>query len=84
MLTTIFGYYYNHPMMDTQDSGWGIFMMFFWFIVLILLVVGVVHLLKGNTNQVHHNVKPLDVAKERYAKGEIKKAEYEQIKKDLA
>lgn len=71
-------------MMDNQDSGWGFVMMLFWFAVLAILLAGVVYMLKNNVKNTDHKVKPLDIAKERYAKGEIKKAEFEQIKKDLS
>lgn len=79
----MFGQYYSHPMMDNQDWGWGCFMMLFWAVLIIGTVILVVGLLKSHESESKKQLRPLDIAKERYAKGEIKKDEFEQIKKDL-
>jgi putative membrane protein len=78
----MFGQYYYHPMMDNQDWGWGLFMMLFWVVLFIIVGVVVVHLLKSHETSSKHS--PLDTAKERYAKGEINKEEFDQLKKDLS
>jgi putative membrane protein len=68
-------------------GGFGmIFMMVFW----VLVIVGLVFLVKwliqttssGKTNG-STGSKPIDILKERYARGEIDKAEFESMKKDL-
>lgn len=60
--------------------GW-IPMLLFW----ILLILGVVALLRylGKSGQQDGGKTPLEIAKERYARGEIDKKEFEQMKKDL-
>lgn len=68
-------------------GGWwmlfgGIWMIVFWG-GLIALVVWGVRRLTGRTCPVSHH-DPLEIAKQRYARGEITKAEFEQIKKDLS
>ena len=60
--------------------GWG------WIIGLILLIAIiwiVVRMLKQNNQFQGNNKTPLDILKERYAKGEIDKQEFEERKKDL-
>ena len=67
--------------------GWwmmlgGLWMVVFWGGLIALIVWGITKLSRRNGSTPKHD--PLDVAKERYAKGEISKEEFEQIKKDLS
>lgn len=61
--------------------GGSVMMIIFW-VVLIWLVVWIVREAKG-TN-VHHGSQAMNILKERYARGEISKEEFESKKKDLA
>ncbi len=79
-----FNSFNNNSMMGYGFSGFGggIFMTLFW----ILVVVGIVALVKyamGNTTKSVGEKNALDILKERYAKGEIDKNEFEAKKKDL-
>jgi len=71
--------YYN--MMGFGGFFGGTFMLLFW----VPVIVGVVFLIKYLAkSEVKSNEKTsLDILKERYAKGEINKEEFEQKKKDL-
>jgi len=70
-----------------EGMGWwmvfgGVWMFIFWGGLIALIVWGITKLSgRGDTVSRHS---PLDVAKERYAKGEISREEFEQIKKDLS
>jgi len=83
----------NNSMMwgfSNNPMGWGfglfggIFMLIFW----ILIIAGIVVLIKwliGQSHGTHSQSKtPSDILKERYAKGEISKEEFDKMKKDLA
>lgn len=70
------------------DYGWGwmlfggLHMLAFW----VLVIVGIwllVRALTGTNRPPPHHKTPVDILKERYARGEIDKAEYEQRKADL-
>ncbi len=64
--------------------GWG---MGWWWIIGIVIVVAVVWMVvKGlNQNSINQSIgkSALDILKERYARGEIDKQEFEERKKDL-
>lgn len=67
-------------------GGWwmlfgGIFMFIFWGGLIALVVWGIIRITKRDGSTTKHT--PLEIAKERYARGEINKEEFEQIKKDL-
>ena len=69
--------------------GWGggLLMALFGIAVIVLIVWGIVRLTRHggccSTTTTTTKQTPLDIAKERYAKGEITKDQFEQIKKDL-
>ena len=64
--------------------GWWmiIWMVVFWGGLIALIVWGIKKLTERGDSTSKRN--PLDIAKERYAKGEISREEFEQLKKDLS
>lgn len=67
-------------------GGWGmlfggIWMLIFWGGIIALIVWGINRLTRRDDSIQKHA--PLEIAKERYAKGEINKEQFEQIKRDL-
>lgn len=73
--------YYYSPMQNAF-WGWGILGMFFWLIIMIIIIVIISRVFRHTPESASHNT-PLEIAKTRYAKGEISKEEYEQLRKDL-
>ena len=68
--------------------GWmaftGFWMVLFWGAIIALIVWVVIRLSRREDTTSGSKANPLDTAKERYAKGEISKKEFEQVKKDLS
>jgi putative membrane protein len=67
--------------------GWwmafgGLWMLVFWGALIALIVWGITKVSGRGETTLKRD--PLDVAKERYAKGEISREEFEQLKKDLS
>ena len=67
--------------------GWwtacgGLWMLIFWGGLIALIIGGIMRLTKRSNSAPKHD--PLDVAKGRYARGEISREEFEQIKNDLS
>jgi putative membrane protein len=70
-------------------SGWGIagmiIMCIFWALVIGVIVCGFMRMRRHGCMMHHdHSSNALDIAKERYAKGEIDEKEFEKIKKNLS
>ena len=75
-------------MMGGWGMGWfgGIFMILFWILILIGLVFVIRCLFqttskKGESSQ--HGSRAIDILKERYARGEIDKVRFDNMKRDL-
>lgn len=73
-----------------NDGGMGWFGMIFMLVFWVLVIVGLVFLIKwliqttSSAKTVGHTgSKAIDILKERYARGEISKEEFETMKKDL-
>ena len=69
-----------------EGMGWwmvfgGIWMVFFWGGLIALIVWGISKL--AGRNRTVEKQYPVEIARERYAKGEISREEFEQIKKNL-
>ena len=71
--------------MHDVGGGWmivnGVIMLLFWAGVIALIVWGVNRLTKHRAFD--EGKTPLDIAKERYARGDITREQYEEIKKNL-
>ena len=67
--------------------GWGgmLFQLLFWVVIIFLIVWGVKQLAgrNRNSNQLMRKDDALEILRERYAKGEIDKQEFEAKKRDL-
>jgi len=63
----------------------GFWMVVFWGAVIALIVWGIMKLAGrgGSKPGAQGRPDPLDIARERYARGEISREEFEQLKKDL-
>jgi putative membrane protein len=75
------GWYFNGWMM----LAWGLVFIIFWAAV-ITLIIWAIRRFSGRDSGSSYELKrnPMDIAKERYARGEITKEQFEQIKKDLS
>jgi len=73
-----------------DGMGWwmvfgGLWSVVFWVVIIGLVVWGIKKLVeRGGSSETTRKRDALDIAKERYAKGEITKEEFDQIKKDLS
>ncbi|MDC1174177.1 SHOCT domain-containing protein [Bacteriovoracaceae bacterium] len=65
------------------DWGHGFGMFFWWGIFIVAIVFVVIFLVKRGSQDEQEKESPLEIAKRRYAKGEISKEEFEEIKKNL-
>lgn len=83
MLTQLAQYNDGYNMMNGNDWGWGLLMMTFWILVVSAIVVLIVRGTYTHDGSDSNPSTALDIAKQRYAKGEINKNEFEQMKKDL-
>ncbi len=68
--------------------GWmvigGLLMIVFWVAVIAVIVWGVTRIMRGREGDGGESgLSALEIAKRRYARGEITKEQYEQLKKDL-
>ncbi len=75
-------YYYR--MMDANDWLGGLMMMLLGLLFIAIVVVVTMKLLKTNQPAVEQKSTALDIAKQRYAKGELSREEFEKIKKDVS
>ena len=74
---------YHHMM----GGGMGIVMIIFWIVLIgafVLLVSGVLNGIRGSQTNDDNIRKPLEILKQRYARGEIDKAEYEDKRRNLS
>jgi putative membrane protein len=84
-----YGYRMGPGFMDGSGMGWfgGIFMIIFWVLVivgLIFLIKWLIQSTKGDSGSGRSgSSKALDILRERYARGEINKEEFEEKKRDL-
>lgn len=78
----------NNSMMNFGFTPFGSFGWVFMILWWVLIIAGIVALIKWLTGQSHgthdHEKSPHEILKERYAKGEIDKKEFEERKKDLS
>ena len=86
MLQQFAQYYRTMPMdrhMQNGDNDWIVLVIFGFFALLVAVGLLIVYKL-FTSKAASQNKQPIDIAKERYAKGEISKGELADIKKELS
>jgi putative membrane protein len=78
-----FAQYYDNNMMDGGGWGWGIVMMFIMVIVTVLIVALIVRSVHWHAPVSINHDDALDIAKKRYAKGDITNDEFKKLKEDI-
>lgn len=82
-MITQFAEYYHRPITYGAGGGWvEVFVMILFFGLIIGALV-VVYRMVAHSNSAIAQRDPLDIAKERFAKGEITKEEFADIRKEL-
>ena len=74
--------WYMHEGMGWWTVFGGLWMLIFWGGLIALIVWGIAKLSRRDSPTTRHD--SLDIARERYAKGEISRKEFEQLRKDLS
>jgi putative membrane protein len=70
-----------------MGGGMGIVLIIFWVLIIgatVLLISALVNGVLGASQGGSDALKPLDILKQRYARGEIDKAEYEKMQRELS
>ena len=78
-------------MMWEHTGGWGmgwvgiglVHMLVFWGVI-VFVIFALVKLLAGSPRENDEHRRPLDILKERYARGDIDQAEYERMRRELS
>ena len=74
----------HHGMMG---GGMGIIMFLFWILIigaLVLFISAMANGVSGSRQNRNEANKPLNILKQRYARGEIDKADYEKMRRELS
>lgn len=80
-MMNMMGYYGNGGWLG---FGFGWVFMIFWWALIIFGIVALIRLVtRHRRNWMNSEKSALDILKERYAKGEINKEEFEKMKKDI-
>ena len=78
--------YYDYPTTMHQDYGiLGFIVPIVMLLIVAVVIIVAIRLLRGSHFGHYHSMHrdPLDIARERYAKGEINKEQYDELQKDL-
>ena len=75
----------SYDMMDGGSWGWGWVMMLFWIAVIVFIVILIVRGVSGERNGTsgNNNDDAIEIAKKRFASGEINKKEFDEIRKTI-
>jgi uncharacterized membrane protein len=84
MIQYVFGEMYQRELIGEPNWHAGIFSLLILLFIFILLAVLITHHYSKHYRDESHTPRAMDIAEHRYAKGEISKAEFDQIKKDLS
>lgn len=77
-------YYYDYPMMRQDYGIWDYIVPVVMLLIIATVIIVAIRMLRGSHFGRHHAHRdPLDIAKERYARGELTKEQYDTLRKDL-